>query len=98
AYFGAAEIVGIVVHDLLYGTPEQVAVVLAGSGIGWAVAGLAVSRWPARTPRTYGRRSTLGAAVLALGLVTMVAALLPQGAVVGVGALLVGWAAAGVGI
>lgn len=97
AYFGTAEIIGIIVHDLLGGTTGQVAFVLAGSGLGWALAGLTAARWPARAAHTYVRRSTLGAGILSLGLLTTVAALLVDW-MARVDVVLAGWTAAGVGI
>ncbi|HEX6194785.1 MAG TPA: MFS transporter [Jiangellaceae bacterium] len=97
AYFGAAEIIGIIVHDLLGGTTGQVALVLGGSGLGWALAGLAAARWPAQAPRRYVHRSTLGAGILSLGLLTTIATLLVD-AMSRVEIVLIGWTAAGVGI
>ncbi len=97
AYFGAAEIIGIIVHDLLGGTAGAVAFVLGGSGLGWALAGLAAARWPAQAAQTYVRRSSLGAGILSLGLLTTIAALLVDG-MARVEVVLIGWTAAGVGI
>jgi len=98
SYFGAAEIVSIVVHDILGGSIGQVGVVLAGSGIAWAVAGLAVSRWPAKTAVAYARRSTVGAGVLAVGLLMMAAAVVADDVLPSVNVVLVGWTAAGAGM
>lgn len=98
AYFGAAGIIAIVVHDLLHGTTREVAFVLAGSGLAWAAAGLAVSRWPARAARAYVRRSTLGAGLLSAGLAMTGFALFLDRTTLRVGAALVGWTVAGVGM
>lgn len=98
AYFGAQAIMAIIVHDLLGGTTGEVALVLAGSGLGWAVAGLAVSRWPAQTARAYVRRSALGGSLIALGLLVTGAALLADGMPSRVPVILVAWMVAGVGM
>jgi hypothetical protein len=98
AYFGAAGIIAIVVHDLLDGTTGDETLVLAGGGLGWAIAGLAASRWPAQAARAYVRRSALAAVLLAVGLVAAGAALLADGMTSRVGVVLAGWTVAGVGM
>jgi MFS family permease len=98
AYFGAAGIIAIVVHDLLDGTTGDETIVLAGGGLGWAVAGLAASRWPAQAARAYIRRSALGAGLLAVGLLATGAALLADGTASRVEVVLVGWTVAGLGM
>jgi MFS family permease len=98
SYFGAAAIMAIVVHDLLHGTTGDVALVLAGSGLAWAVTGLVVSRWPAQADRAYVNRSALGAGVLAVGLLMTGAALVGGGTTLPVGLVLIGWTLAGVGM
>lgn len=98
AYFGASSIIAIVVHDVLGGSATQVAVVLAGGGLGWAVTGLAVSRWPARALAPYVRRTTWGAALIALGLVAVAAPLLAATLTIDVQLVLLGWTIAGIGM
>ena len=98
AYFGAQAIMSIIVQDLLGGTTGQAALVLAGSGMGWAVAGLAVSRWPARTARSYVRRAALGGSLIALGLLVTGGVLLVDGTSPRITVILVGWTVAGVGM
>lgn len=98
AYFGASGIVAVAVHDLLGGTTRDVVLVLGGSALGWAVAGLGVSRWPAALPGGYVRRSALGAVLLAAGVLVVAAAVLADPAAPRVGMALAGWAASGVGI
>ena len=98
AYFGAQAIMSIIVQDLLGGTTGQAALVLAGSGMGWAVAGLAVSRWPARTARAYVRRAALGGSLIALGLLVTGGVLLVDGTSPRITVVLVGWTVAGIGM
>ena len=98
AYFGAQAIMSIIVQDLLGGTTGQAALVLAGSGMGWALAGLAVSRWPARTARAYVRRAALGGSLIALGLLVTGGVLLVDGTSPRITVILVGWTVAGVGM
>ncbi len=97
AYFGAAGIVAIAVHDILSGTTVEVSYVLAGGGLAWASVGLAVSRWPAETAGRYISRSTLGACFLALGLIAMACALLVSGMTPFI-VVLVGWILASIGM
>ncbi|GAA4623520.1 MFS transporter [Cellulomonas oligotrophica] len=95
AYFGASNTMAIVVHDVLGAGSGAVAVVLGAAGLGWAVLGLLVSRFPAADDGPFVRRCTWGALALALGLATCAAAaLLATSWVV----VLVGWTLAGVGI
>ena len=98
AYFGAQAIMSIIVQDLLGGTTGQAALVLAGSGMGWAVAGLAASRWPARTGRAYIRRATVGGSLIAVGLLVTAAALNFESTTSSVPVILVGWTLAGIGM
>lgn len=98
AYFGASSIIAIVVHDVLDGSATQVALVLAGGGLGWAVTGFAVSRWPARAPGPYVRRTTWGAVLIALGLVVVTTPLLTATLTLDVQMVLLGWTIAGIGM
>ncbi|NDL55719.1 MFS transporter [Phytoactinopolyspora mesophila] len=98
AYFGCGAIIAIIVHDLLDGTAREVGVVLAGGGLGWAFAGLAVAKWPAQAARAYVRRSTLGASFLVTGMVATGAVLLIDGITVPVQIVLFGWTLASVGM
>lgn len=97
AYFGAWAIMSILVHDLLGGSATAVAVTLGAGGLGWAVAGLGTSRWPASTPAAYARRARVGCALLVLGLAG-VGAVLVGGWWAGSGVVAAGWALAGVGM
>ncbi|MFG1701374.1 MFS transporter [Nonomuraea sp. NPDC049309] len=98
AYFGAAAIIAIIVHDLLHGTNGQVALVLGAGGLGWAFAGLAAARWPAKPARAYARRSALGAGLITAGLVAIGAPLLAGDLAWGVEPALAGWTVAGIGM
>ncbi|WP_406674074.1 MFS transporter [Nonomuraea sp. N2-4H] len=98
AYFGAAAIIAIIVHDLLHGTNGQVALVLGAGGLGWAFAGLAAARWPAKPARAYVRRSALGAGLLTAGLVAIGAPLLAGEMAWRVELALAGWTVAGIGM
>jgi hypothetical protein len=98
AYFGAQAIMSIVVFDLLGGTTGEVAFVLAGSGLGWAVAGIAASRWPAQASRAYALRSSIGATLIALGCGAIAASVLLVTWSHAIPLALIGWAIAGVGI
>jgi MFS family permease len=98
AYFGAAGIIAIIVHDLLNGTAREIAFVLAGSGLGWAITGLAVSRWPAQAAQAYVRRSAVGACLLVVGLLATGAAVLVDATTGRVEFILIGWTVAGVGM
>ncbi|WP_105033830.1 MFS transporter [Cryobacterium aureum] len=97
-YFGAQAIMSIIVQDLLHGTTGQAALVLAGSGMGWAFAGLAASRWPSRSPRAYVRRAAVGGSLIGTGLLVTAVALLVDGTAPRVTVVLVGWSIAGVGM
>ncbi|HEY0186884.1 MAG TPA: MFS transporter [Cellulomonas sp.] len=98
SYFGASSLIAIVVHDLLGGTAREVAAVLACGGLGWALTGLAVSRWPAREPHAYARRAAVGAALIAVGVLGTGLPLVLDVAAPRVGVVLVGWSVAGVGM
>lgn len=98
AYFGAQAIISILVYDLLDGSTGQVAVVLASSGLGWALAGIAASRWPAQGARAYVLRASIGAILIALGCGILILGVLWLGPGSGIPLALTGWALAGIGI
>lgn len=98
AYFGAQAIMSIVVYDVFDASAGEVAFVLAGSGFGWALAGLCVSRWPARTARAYVIRSGIGAALIAVGCLLVASIVLDFGQGFEVILAFSGWGIAGVGI
>lgn len=98
AYFGAAAIVAIAVHDVLGGSTADVARVLTVGGLGWAVVGLLTARWPARDAGRYRARAAGGAVLLAGGLVAVAAAVTGRVGPDGVPVVVAGWGAAGAGI
>jgi len=98
AYFGAQAIMSIIVQDLLGGTTGQAALVLAGSGMGWALAGLAASRWPSRTSRAYVCRAAVGGSLIGLGLLGTGAVILVDETLPRIAVVLVGWTFAGIGM
>ena len=97
-YFGAQAIMSIIVQDLLGGTTGQAALVLAGSGMGWALAGLVAGRWPSRSPRAYVRRAAFGGSLIGVGLLVTGAALLVGSPSPRVTVVLIGWSIAGIGM
>ncbi|WP_134479362.1 MFS transporter [Cryobacterium sp. Hh38] len=97
-YFGAQAIMSIIVQDLLGGTTGQAALVLAGSGMGWALAGLAASRWPPRTSRAYVCRAAVGGSLIGLGLLGTGAVILTDDALPRITVVLLGWTLAGIGM
>ncbi len=97
-YFGAQAIMSIVVQDFLGGTSGQAATVLAGSGMGWAIAGLTASRWPSRTARAYVRRAAVGGFLIGFGLLVVGSILVVDSTSPSITLVLMGWTVSGVGM
>jgi hypothetical protein len=96
AHLGMWSVVAILVQDRLGGSPGQAAVALAGGGMGWAVAGLVVARWPATAPG-YPRRMNLGLSLMLLGLIGLAVAVTDPGGR-GVPLVTVAWTVMGLGM